>query len=183
VLKSSKVVFASSVFALSVMSTVSHAASTGTITFTGKLDASTCDVSVDGQGENATVVLPTASTTLLKKSTDTTGRTGFNMELKNCTGTLTTASAFFEAGANVDTTTGRLKNTVVGGAGLVSLQLLDGTNSKVIKAGDQSQIKDNTFISIASSSAVLPYAVQYYAEGATTPGEVSSSVVYSIQYK
>lgn len=181
--KTTQSLFAASALALLVMSAASQAASTGTITFNGELTASTCDVIVDGQAADATVVLPTVSTNQLKTPAQVAGRTGFNMALTNCTGTLKSASAFFEAGSTVDTVNGRLKNTSTGGATNVSLQLLDGANSSVIQAGNQNQIIKNTYASVASGSATLPYAVQYYAEGATTAGLVKSSVVYSIMYK
>ncbi|CFQ62634.1 putative fimbrial protein [Yersinia frederiksenii] len=160
-----------------------QAASTGTINFTGELTASTCNVSVDGQGAEATVVLPTVSTSQLTTANQVAGSTGFNMALSNCSGTLKTVSAFFEAGPSVDLVTGHLKN-VSGDAGMVSLELLDGSNAMApIKAGNTSQAISTTYVNAASGSATLPYAVQYYADGETTPGTVISNVVYSIQYK
>ncbi|WP_114194431.1 fimbrial protein [Edaphovirga cremea] len=163
-----------------------QAASTGTITFNGELTATTCNVNVDGQGADATITLPTISTSQLSGATQTAGRTGFVMALSDCAGTLPTASAFFEAGSSVEQTTGRLKN-MTGTAGLVSLQLRDGssTSQAVIKAGDQSQIDDTEYVAYntTSGTATLPYAVEYYAEGETTAGTVASNVVYSIQYK
>lgn len=47
--------------ALVATSFTSQAASTGTITFNGELTDSTCDVSIDGQGADASVTLPTVS--------------------------------------------------------------------------------------------------------------------------
>ncbi|WMT16057.1 fimbrial protein [Serratia fonticola] len=163
---------------------LAQAASTGTITFNGELTANTCDVVVDGQGANATVVLPTVSTSQLQLATRTAGDTGFVMALNNCSGTLQTASAFFEAGASVDSVTGRLKN-LTGGATNVSLQLLDGSSPSmaVIKAGSQEQVTDTSYKNVASGSTTLPYFVRYYAEAPTTAGTVVSNVVYSIQYQ
>lgn len=181
--KTTQSLFAASALALLVMSAASQAASTGTITFNGELTASTCDVIVDGQNKDATIVLPTVSTSQLTAATQVAGQTGFNMALSNCAGTLKTAAAFFEAGSTVDTVTGRLKNTNATGAKNVSLQLLDGANGSAIQAGNQNQIAKNTYASVSTGSATLPYAVQYYAEGATTAGLVKSSVVYSIMYK
>ncbi|CNH97952.1 MULTISPECIES: fimbrial protein [Yersinia] len=171
-----------SVVAAFVGVSTAQAASTGTINFTGELTASTCNVSVDGQGADATVVLPTVSTSQLASADQVAGNTGFNMALSNCTGALKTVSAFFEAGSSVDIVTGHLKN-VSGSAGQVSLELLDGSNMTPIKAGDTSQATNTTYIDASSGSATLPYAVQYYANGETTPGTVISNVVYSIQYK
>lgn len=159
-----------------------QAADTGTITFNGLLTASTCTVAVDGQNENATVTLPTVSTANLSAAGETAGTTAFSMALTDCAGTLETASAFFEAGASVDGATGRLLNTG-GDATLVTLQLKDGSNDAVIKAGSSEQVTSTTYVDTSSGSAVLPYAVEYFAEDATTAGTVSSSVTYSIQYK
>ncbi|MFC0226149.1 fimbrial protein [Serratia aquatilis] len=163
---------------------LAQAASTGTITFNGELTASTCNVIVDGQNANATVTLPTVGINQLTSAAQTAGRTSFIMALTGCTGTLKTASAFFDAGASVDTVTGRLKN-MTGTAGNVGLQLRDGSNASqaVIQAGNQNQRANNTYLSVSSGSANLPYAVEYYANGPTTAGTVISSVVYSIQYK
>lgn len=163
---------------------LAQAASTGTITFNGELTANTCDVVVDGQAADATVVLPTVGTNQLTAATQTAGRTGFNMALNNCAGTLSTASAFFEAGASVDLTTGHLNN-MTGTATNVSLQLRDGSSASqaVINVGNQDQTLNTTYVDVSTGSATLPYAVEYYANGATTAGTVISSVVYSIMYK
>lgn len=158
-----------------------QAASTGTITFNGKLTATTCDANVDNQGSDATITLPTIGTNQLTAAGNTAGRTGFNIALTNCAGSLSNAAAFFEAGSTVDLSTGRLKN-VGGDATNVSLQLREATGTEsVIKAGSTTQLS-SSFYDISSGSANLPYSVEYYADGATTAGAVNSSVVYSIQY-
>ncbi|TQI78960.1 major type 1 subunit fimbrin (pilin) [Serratia fonticola] len=163
---------------------MAQAASTGTITFNGELTANTCDVIVDGQTADATVVLPTVGVKQLDEAAKTAGDTGFVMALNNCQGTLETASAFFEAGASVDAVTGRLKN-LSGTASNVSLQLLDGSSSSqaVIEAGNQNQVLKTTYKDVTGGSTTLPYIVRYYAENATTAGTVISNVVYSIQYQ
>lgn len=163
---------------------MAQAASTGTITFNGELTANTCDVVVDGQAADATVVLPTIGVSQLNAATKTAGDTGFNMALNNCSGTLQTASAFFQAGASVNQTTGRLNN-LSGTATNVSLQLLDASSPSraVIQVGNQNQVTNTTYKSVTSGSVTLPYTVRYYAEGATTAGTVVSNVVYNIQYQ
>lgn len=179
-----KKIFLSAIASVVLSSAVAQAASTGTITFNGELTANTCDVVVDGQTADATVVLPTVSINQLQTANRTAGDTGFVMALTNCSGTLQTASAFFEAGASVDTVTGRLKN-LGGDAGNVSLQLLDASSpaQAVIKAGSQDQVTTTTYKDVTSGSTTLPYIVRYYAEAATTAGTVVSNVVYSIQYQ
>ncbi|NUW65035.1 type 1 fimbrial protein [Cronobacter sakazakii] len=165
-----------------------QAASTGTITFEGELTATSCDVNVDGQGSDATITLPTMGINQLDAAGKTAGRTNFVMDLTNCAGTLKTVAAYFEAGASVDPVTGRLKNAAgADNATKVSLQLRDGSSTSydVIKAGDASQSTKTTFVTYDATegTATLPYAVEYYAEDATTAGKVNSSVVYSLMYK
>ncbi|MCS2169597.1 type 1 fimbrial protein [Scandinavium sp. TWS1a] len=166
------------------------AASTGTITFNGELTDSTCEVTVDGQGADATVTLPTVSINELTSSGQVTGRTAFNLQLSDCvvgtSGGQSKVSAFFQTGATVDQNSGRLLNTATTGATLVDLQLLDGSNSdSVINVGSTDQVSDMTYVDIdqTAGTATLPYAVEYYANGQTTPGVVASSVVYNLQYK
>ncbi len=163
---------------------MAQAASTGTINFSGELTSNTCDVVVDGQGANATVTLPTVGINQLDSATKTAGDTGFVMALNNCSGTLQTASAYFEAGPSVDPMTGRLKN-LTGTASNVSLQLLDGSSASqaVIQAGNTNQVTNTEYKDVSGGSTTLPYIVRYYAEGQTTAGTVVSNVVYTIQYQ
>lgn len=154
----------------------------GTINFNGELKAETCKVSVNGAGASGTVVtLPTLSTSVLAAAGQVAGQTGFNIQLSECSSSLKTASAFFESGATVYPENGNLKNS--GGATKVQLQLVDASNGSPIKAGDTNQTSSTSRIAIKSGVANLPYAVQYYAEGTTTPGTVVSSVTYSINYQ
>lgn len=164
-------------------------ANSGTITFAGKITASTCTVVVDGQGADATITLPTVSKDLLKADGDTAGKTHFNIVMSKCTlgGTPadTKVSTYFEAGSTVDVSTGFLINS--GSATKVALRLTDGTTNAAIKAGSESQTSNNTFATAAGASgaatASLPYAVEYIASGASTAGTVASSVTYNIMYK
>ncbi|WP_343550652.1 fimbrial protein [Pantoea sp.] len=174
--------FAAPALAL-LLSTTIQAASTGTVTFNGELTQNTCDVSIEGRGPDATIVLPTVLTGLLQTPGQTAGLQQFAMVLSNCAGPLRYIAAYFEAGPTVDGMTGRLKNTNSTGATNVSLQLLNQMqNSNPIQAGNQNQVANNNYAVITGSTAMV-YAVQYYAEGVTTPGVVNSSVVYSLMYK
>ncbi|MCX2757771.1 fimbrial protein [Vibrio sp. Sgm 22] len=163
-------------------------ASQGQITFNGLVTASTCTVSVDGQGGDSIITLPTVDAANLANAADTAGRTTFSIELSGCTMSTSPAdtqvTAFFESGPNVDFATGRLNNSGV--ATNVQLQILDG-NQSVITVGDSSQLTDNYYQTIAGTSgtgtATLNYSVEYYATGQSTAGTVSSSVVYSMNYK
>lgn len=180
-------VIAFAVFSALSAAGAAQAASTGTIIFNGELTANTCDAVVDNQANNATVTLPTVGTNQLTTKGNTAGRTGFNIVLSNCAGPLNTASALFEAGSTVDLPSGHLKNTSqspTGAATNVSLRLLDLTSpsSAVIQVGNSNQTTNTAYVDVSSGSANLPYAVEYFADGTTTAGSVSSSVVYFIQY-
>ncbi|VUS46079.1 fimbrial protein [Klebsiella spallanzanii] len=166
-------------------------ATDGQINFQGKLTDATCQIAVDGAASPATVVLPTLSTASLATAGTTGGRTQFNIELSGCTGLVTTstAAAYFEGGATVDSVTNNLVNTTSSGAGNVQLQLVDVQSDSAIKVGHNSQSSTNTQVVIpnttgaSTGTTILPYAVQYYATGATTPGVVTSNVNFSINYQ
>ncbi len=159
-------------------------ASDGKIDFNGELKAETCKVAVNGaSGANGTTVtLPTISTASLTTAGQVAGQTGFNIELSDCSAAIKTAAAFFESGGSVDPASGNLKN-VSGSATKVQLQLVDATNGQAIKAGNTAQVTSTSRVDVANTSAILPYAVQYFAQAATTPGTVVSSVTYSINYQ
>lgn len=164
-----------------------QADSTGTITFNGELTDTTCDVDIETQGASATVTLPTVGINELVNPGDVSGRTSFNMNLTNCTvGTVgghTLVAAFFQPGNTVNLGTGRVKN-MTGSATNVSLQVLDASNSyAVINMGNTDQVANTSYEDMSGGSALLPYAVQYYAEGAAGAGTVASSVVYNLMYK
>lgn len=176
---------ASIVFLMGV-SLLAHSASTGTITFNGLITDNTCNVDVNGQGSDAIVTLPTVSANQLVNSGNVTGRTTFDMNVSGCQigNTFSRVAAYFQPGATVDLATGRLLN-VGGTASQVDLQLLDVTGGyNVINVGNTNQITDMAFVDVdGTGSASLPYAVEYYANAQVTPGTVTSSVVYNLQYE
>lgn len=184
--KIKKSVISLAVAFLPVIAMSSAYASSGTITFNGEVTSSTCEVGINGGNADATVTLPTVPTSALPADATTAGRTTFTINLSNCvlSDPHTKVVAFFEGGASVDPTTGRLINTA-GTAENVSLQLVDGVNSNPINAGDETQRTSNTAATVSDlNKATLPYAVQYYAEGAAAgAGSVNSHVTYSIHYQ
>lgn len=108
--------------------TASAFAVDGTITINGQITDTTCTISVDGGSNDATVTLPTVSSTTLGAAGATAGATPFTISLSNCSGTsLNTASTYFEPGAYVDSTTGRLNidSAAADAATNVQVQLLN----------------------------------------------------------
>ncbi|MGE8175779.1 fimbrial protein [Pseudomonas fluorescens] len=160
-------------------------AADGTINFNGELVNQTCTIAVDGvvTPAVATVTLPTISTGLLNAAGQADGRTNFNIQLTNCVGAATTAAAFFNSGSTVDPVSGNLNN-MTGTATNVQLQLVDTQGGAIIQAGNTNQKTQTTRNTIdATGAANMPYAVQYFATGTTTPGTVVSSVTYNVDYQ
>ncbi|WP_373408413.1 fimbrial protein, partial [Vibrio jasicida] len=97
-----------------------------------------------------------------------------------CSADADKVAAYFQAGATVDPSTGRLVNKATTDAATnVDLQLseADGT---VIKAGDSTQVYQT--VDASAGSATLNYGVEYFATGQSTAGAVDSSVIYSLSY-
>lgn len=153
-------------------------ASDGTISFSGAVNGSTCTVKLNGGSASGTVTLPTVSTSSLTSSGTTAGSTEFALDISGCTFSgATSVTAYFEAGSNVDPTTGRLNNT--GSATNVQLQLFLGSNyASKVAAGQSNQ---NSATALTGAGA-LKYGVEYYATGTAGAGTVSSSVTYSLIY-
>lgn len=153
-------------------------ASDGTINFSGAVTASTCTVKLNGGAATGTVTLPTVSTSALGSAGSTAGSTPFTLDISGCTFSGASAvTAYFEAGANVDPTTGRLNNT--GGASNVQLQLyLGDAYASKVAAGQSNQ----NAAAALSANGQLKYGVEYYATGTATAGTVTSSVTYSLVY-
>jgi len=155
-------------------------AADGTITINGQITDVTCNIAVNNGSNNATVTLPTVSTSALAAADQTAGATPFKIALSGCSGgTMNTASAWFEPGANVDSTTGRLKSN--GTATHVQVELLNSGMSP-IAAGAATQ--NDTPVNISGGTGTLSYYAQYHATGgAATAGSVTTSVQYTIQYQ
>jgi len=155
----------------------------GTITFNGEVTDKTCTIATP-QGADFTVTLPTVSRNTLANAGQVAGRTPFSINLTQCSpGNVAT---YFEPGATVDLGSGRLNNTATANpATLVQLQLLGDNNQflPVVTAGAGSAQANSQWVTVAADgSADLNYFVEYYATGAATPGEVTSSVKYTIIY-
>lgn len=172
-----KIIAASMTAAMTFFAATANA-SDGTVTFKGSIDSSTCNVSVNGANKDATVTLPKVSANQLAAKDAVAGSTNFTMTLSNCSGTSNSVQAFFEAGANVDSVSGNLKNN--GSATNVQVQLVDA-DGKVLKAGDASQA-DGKAVSLTSGTGVLTYSAQYLATDKVGSGDVDTSVTYSINY-
>lgn len=157
-------------------------AADGTITITGAVTDTTCNVAVNGGSANATVVLPTVSASTLAAAGNTAGTTPFSIALTGCTGiTLNTARTWFETGSNVDTVTGRLNST--GSATNVQVELLNSAQNPIVAGGTPGSTTQNDVpVDISSGSGTLNYYARYYAKGPSAAGSVATQVDYTIVY-
>ncbi|MDH1377805.1 type 1 fimbrial protein, partial [Acinetobacter junii] len=95
-------------------------------------------------------------------------------------------ATYFEPGATVDFNTGRLINQATAGAQNVDVQLL-GSNNQVIPvlaAGASGAQANSQWVDVVDGgTADLNYYAEYYATGASTAGEVTTNVQYTIIYQ
>ena len=168
--------------ALSVVGIANAQAADGTITINGLVTDKTCDI--DTNSKDLIVTLPTVSRQTLANAGDVAGRTPFQINLEDCSeGKVAT---YFEPGATVDFNTGRLINQATAGAQNVDVQLL-GSNNQVIPvlaAGASGAQANSQWVDVVEGgSADLNYYAEYYATGASTAGEVTTNVQYTIIYQ
>ncbi|MDR3100281.1 MAG: type 1 fimbrial protein [Paraburkholderia sp.] len=174
--------------AMGLVAGVAHAAGTdpsvngGVLTIDGELTAQSCTINGDGQGNDFTVTLPTESTSNLAKAGSTTGSTGFNIALTNCTPETGNVHTFWEYGANT-LSDGNLKNN--GDATKVEVQLEDfnGGSQQIIDVSKADGGQNSQSVAIDSGAANLQYGAQYISpEGGATAGKVTTNVTYSMAY-
>ena len=169
--------------AVALASVANVYAADGTITINGLVTDQTCEI-VTPAGKDFTVTLPTVSKQTLAAAGDTAGRTPFQINLANCSeGKVAT---YFEPGPTVNFDTGHLENQASSGASNVNVQLLGSNNLPIlVKAAGQSGAQDNSqWIDVVEGgTADLNYYAEYFATGASTAGEVNTSVKYTIIYQ
>ena len=152
----------------------------GTITITGKVVANTCTFSINGGSASNTVKLPVVFTTALAASGAVAGTTPFTLAVTGCDTNLTSVQEQF-GGANIDSTTGALKNTAA--TNNVEVQLLAGTGSTPGTAINLSTNANSPLGTLSGGAVTLNFQAQYLATGASTSGLVSTTVTYTTQYQ
>jgi len=155
-------------------------ASDGTINFNGALTSTTCSVTNGG----ATALAVTLDTLANTAPNPTAGDKAFALNISGCSGAETTATTYFEAGANINTASGRLLNTAAGGPANIELQLLNGNSTPINLAGTSSTTQGVAPATITNGSATSNFIVRYYHTdtNAVAAGSVASSVTYSMVY-
>lgn len=167
---------------LAVLATSSAFAADGTITINGMVTDKTCSINAGGS-KDFTVTLPTVSQQVLANAGDVAGRTPFTISLTDCSAGK--VATYFEPGSTVDFNTGRLNNAT-GAADNVQVQLLGSNNLAipVLAAGANGVQTNSQWVDVvAAGAADLNYYAEYYATGASTPGNVATSIKYTIVYQ
>jgi len=187
--------FALCVIALGVASVNTYAADEpvltgdGTVTFTGKLTANTCQVDQDSKDRQVT--LPTLSTQRLTTAGNYDGTTNFTLNVINCSADVKEIGAHFEALGSTgrNPATGNLTNSDVSATGAknVEVRLYDADGSQLVLGSSSKTISVTAAAEGETEStggtATLNYAGGYYATGQTSAGDVKAQVVYSLVYK
>ncbi len=154
----------------------------GTVKFIGELTDETCSI-VAGD-ENQTVTLPKLSTNIIGKAGDKGGWTRFTIHVEKCSDTVKEVAAHFEGNGfgSVDQTTGYLLNQSATGSQNVRIAIRNKVGAT--KDDDMIQIGGTgQYFQTADKKAVLAYEGGYYAVGATTPGPVTATTMYTLAYK
>lgn len=172
-----KTLLATSMIAVLSLPIQAAIAADGTITFTGDITNTTCNISVNGRNSSTTIVFEPISVSALSKAGEVANELPVTLTLTNCQNPTENVRALFDS-AETDSITGNLKNK--GSATNVQVQLMDNTR-KPIKLGDGSQANGPSF-KIVNELATLDYFARYYATDKVEAGDVSTVVNYSLSY-
>lgn len=146
---------------------------TGTMTFTGTLTTASCNV------DSPNVTLATTPISLLGSSGLYAGRKAFNVTLSGCSGTYNNVGLHFVYDSSkINSATGCLKNTAVGGGAATNVELClrDSALTKL-------DLYNNTNSpTVASGATTITYYAEYTATGAATAGSVSASSTFNLFY-
>ena len=173
--------------ALIFASVAQVANASGKVTVVGGVSDTTCNVTVNKNGPDATLTLPMVRPAALQKEGDTAGRMFLNFELSGCASAAdlaTKARVYFEA-SNTINSDGRLINTATDNAVKnVDIQVLNGDMTPINLTDVNPQHTTEALIDATTGTASLRHYVQYYKVGKepTAPGQLTTSIEYNIEY-
>lgn len=172
-----KTLLASSLIAVIAFPISAAMAADGTITFTGEITNTTCNISVNGRNSSTEIKFDPISVSALSKAGEVANEQPVTLALTNCQNPTENVRALFNS-TETDNSTGNLKNR--GTATNVQVQLLDKSR-KPIHLGDGSQSSGPSF-KIVNEMATLNYFARYYATAKVDGGDVDTVVNYSLSY-
>lgn len=169
---------------LFVFATSSINASTGKISFMGRIVDPSCSVTTANSSQ-LNIILPKVSEQKLNASNKTADRTPFTINLNNCQGQQVDIQ--FEVVTGTDTASGRISNqsTAKNAAKNVDIQLVSDNGQPIRTKLNEASYDQNLTqkVNIKNKNTVLNYAAEYYATGTATPGAIASGALYTIIYQ
>ncbi|MDM2857135.1 fimbrial protein [Citrobacter sp. Cpo071] len=151
-------------------------AADGTITFTGNITDTTCDVALTGGTTDLVVQLGAFVKSKVVNASDVLSEHDVTFNLTNCPTAYTKVGVKMEGTADT-VMTDAFGNQTPGGATGMAVKLLDGAN--VISPDTVTALKD-----ITSGAAQLQYKAQFIAtQAAVTAGEFNSVINYTMNYQ
>ncbi|MBN3764310.1 fimbrial protein [Burkholderia sp. Ac-20365] len=171
-----------------LLSTAAQAAD-GTIQITGAIADTTCSINGKATGSpiDVNVTLPTVPTGALATAGATAGTSNagdIKFALSGCSGSATKVIARFENGPTVDSSSGNLTNQASASpAKNVQVRLLNANTQPINILTNENNTLATNGVAITGGAATLNYFAQYYATGKAEPGNVTTSVQYTMQYQ
>ncbi|NII55608.1 fimbrial protein [Luteibacter sp. SG786] len=154
----------------------------GTLSVSGSVSDTTCDLGGTPGANDISVLLATAPVASLGTAGKTYGEKEFDINLTGCTAGAQAKAPSVRFDASGVSANGNIKNIATGGnaASNVELQLLDGQNSWApLNLGTQDPADGGN---LGTGSGTLKYKVQYIATGAATAGDVQGQIPYEVIY-
>ncbi|MFH8136205.1 fimbrial protein [Pantoea osteomyelitidis] len=154
------------------------------VNFSGKYLEETCEVDINGNGNEDTITLPTILTSSLNNDGDEAGHTPFSVSLSNCPYSRTVALYFKTGSAGSDARTGNLLNSQ-GSDYAKNVQIrLRKQDASVIKV-DKLETMQRYNISASGETVKHSYTASYYANGnlKATAGEVETQAEIDLIYE
>jgi major type 1 subunit fimbrin (pilin) len=178
--------------AIPAITSAATTSSSGTLTINGLVTGSTCSVTVNNQSANATITLPTVSTTELATSGNTAGWTAVTFAFSGCTLTgnnssgsaITSVLPYFQQGSTTSSDGNLTIATGTGAATNVEVAFSNnGSGTSLIKMNQPTGSQNVTAATVSGGKATDTVYAGYYATGASTAGTVATTVQYDISYQ
>ncbi len=181
-----KRIFLAALLASASQATLATEPTVGTIRFKGRVQDTTCNVSVNGvETPNlATVLLHETPINWLVKPGDFIKAALFDIDLTDCDGPSTQVRASFLGTNGTTVTEGRLDNMAADNPARNVQLMLEAYDYEQVEfvevGGDQSLLSP---AEIEGGIAKLQYAASYYATGPVTEGNFEAAVEYTVAYQ
>ena len=160
------------------------AQSSNTITFTGEVAQSTCNVTINGSSGASIIRLPSQGKNEFTSIGTTAGWTKFDMALSGCTTTNSNFATKFTPGQLSDGK--NIKNTASSNNVHLQLTSVSPTGDKgqpiIFTSGTNTALGGALTGSTGNKSGAVSYGVQYISEGLASAGKVAGTATYSFVY-